>query len=263
MHRSFTSCMRRLYADESGNIAIVFAISSTLVLLAAGMAIDVGRTVSMNSRIGQAADAASLAAGRAMLDGKLNDTEVVALAKRYLKHNAESGGKLPGRYSEPNISINRELGSVHVDVDVRVPTTLSRISGRQELRAPVDNTTVFEQKDVEVAMALDVTGSMTESAGGGQRKIDALKKSFGTFVDKLLPEHMPDGRKVRIAVAPYSSGVNMPVRSLRGSCVGDWAEACWPGTCRASVAFFHQVLSRVQVKVGASAHVVHHGRQKD
>jgi Flp pilus assembly protein TadG len=201
--------MRRLYADESGNIAIVFAISSTLVLLAAGMAIDVGRTVSMNSRIGQAADAASLAAGRAMLDGKLNDTEVVALAKRYLKHNAESGGKLPGRYSEPNISINRELGSVHVDVDVRVPTTLSRISGRQELRAPVDNTTVFEQKDVEVAMALDVTGSMTESAGGGQRKIDALKKSFGTFVDKLLPEHMPDGRKVRIAVAPYSSGVNM------------------------------------------------------
>ncbi len=246
MHRSFTSCMRRLYADESGNIAIVFAISSTLVLLAAGMAIDVGRTVSMNSRIGQAADAASLAAGRAMLDGKLNDTEVVALAKRYLKHNAESGGKLPGRYSEPNISINRELGSVHVDVDVRVPTTLSRISGRQELRAPVDNTTVFEQKDVEVAMALDVTGSMTESAGGGQRKIDALKKSFGTFVDKLrFPNTCPTGARCASPSPPIrpASTCRFALCEVRALEIGPKHVG---RELAAQALRFHQVLSRVQ-----------------
>ena len=96
-----------------------------------------------------------------------------------------------------------------VDVGVRVPTTLSRLSGRTEMNAPVSTAAVFEQKDVEVAMALDVTGSMTEYTSDRVRKIDALKSSFKLFVDNLLPEHIADGRKVRVAVAPYSSGVNM------------------------------------------------------
>jgi Flp pilus assembly protein TadG len=209
MHRPLTSSVRNFAADERGNVAVLFAFMSTIILLVAGIAIDYARTVNMNSRIGAAADAATLAAGRAMLDGKLNDEEVETLAKSYVRVNAESGTAMQGTYSEPVISLDRELGSVKVDVGVRVPTTLSRLSGRTEMNAPVSTAAVFEQKDVEVAMALDVTGSMTEYTSDRVRKIDALKKSFKLFVNNLLPEHMPDGRKVRIAVAPYSSGVNM------------------------------------------------------
>jgi len=209
MHRLLTSSVQNFAADERGNVAVLFAFMSTIILLVAGIAIDYARTVNMNSRIGAAADAATLAAGRAMLDGKLNDEEVETLAKNYVRVNAESGSAMQGTYSEPVISLDRELGSVKVDVGVRVPTTLSRLSGRTEMNAPVSTAAVFEQKDVEVAMALDVTGSMSEYTSDRVRKIDALKKSFKLFVDNLLPEHMPDGRKVRVAVAPYSSGVNM------------------------------------------------------
>ncbi|MEO8421480.1 MAG: pilus assembly protein TadG-related protein, partial [Hyphomicrobium sp.] len=69
MHRPLTSSVRRFAADERGNVAVLFAFMSTIILLVAGIAIDYARTVNMNSRIGGAADAATLAAGRAMLDG--------------------------------------------------------------------------------------------------------------------------------------------------------------------------------------------------
>jgi len=209
MHRPLTSLARRFGGDERGNVAIIFGLTSTAILLAAGMAIDYARTTNMHTRIGSAADAATLAAGRALLDGKLDDDGVVQLAKDYVRTNAQSGGRLFGSYSDPQVSIDRETGSVKVDVGVTVPTTLSRISGVEEMHAPVSTAAVFGQSDVEVAMALDVTGSMTEYGPDGKRKIDALKSAFHAFADDLLPEHMPDGRKVRIAVAPYSSGVNL------------------------------------------------------
>ena len=209
MYRLLTSSARSFAADERGNVAVMFALMSTVILLVAGIAIDFARTVNMTSRIGAAADAATLAAGRAMLDGRLNDAQVRQLANSYLQHNAEASGAMPGKYSTPTITLNRDLGSVNVDLGVTVPTTLTRIAGHKEMTAPVSTAAVFEQKDVEVAMALDVTGSMTENAGGGQRKIDGLKFAFRRFVEKLIPEHKADGRKVRVAVAPYSSGVNM------------------------------------------------------
>jgi Flp pilus assembly protein TadG len=209
MYRLLTSTVRSFAIDERGNVAVMFALMSTVILLVAGIAIDFARTVRTSSRIGAAADAATLAAGRAMLDGKLNDAEVRKLANSFLRHNAEAGGTMSGEYAQPTITLNRDLGSVRVDVGVTVPTTLTRITGHKEMNAPVSTAALFEQKDVEVAMALDVTGSMTENAGGRQRKIDGLKFAFRRFVEKLIPEHKADGRKVRVAVAPYSSGVNM------------------------------------------------------
>ena len=202
MTRAINVLRPELRRRRARNVAVLFTFMSTIILLVAGIAIDYARTVNMSSRIGAAADAATLAAGRAMLDGKLDDQEVETLAKSYVLINAELGTAMQGTYSEPVISLYRELGSVKVDVAVRVPTTLSGLAGRTEMNAPVSTTAVFEQKDVEVAMALDVTGSMTEYTSDRVRKIDALKSSFKLFVDNLLPEHMPDGRKVRVAVRP-------------------------------------------------------------
>ena len=91
MHRLLTSSVRSFAADERGNVAVLFAFMSTIILFVAGIAIDYARTVNMNSRIGNAADAATLAAGCAMLDGKLNDEEVQTLAKSYVRLNAEAG----------------------------------------------------------------------------------------------------------------------------------------------------------------------------
>lgn len=218
MQRSLISFTQSFRRDEGGNVAIIFGLVSTVLLLAVGIAIDLARTTNMHARIAAAADAATLAAGRAMLDGKLSDGEVIELAKSYVHGNARNSRRsMFGTYGDPVVAIDRETGSVSIDVGVTVPTTAARISGVNELNAPVSVAAVFGQSDVEVAVALDVTGSMTEYGPDWKRKIDALKSSFETFVTKMLPEHKPDERKVRIAVAPYSSGVNLGNFAKRAS----------------------------------------------
>ncbi len=218
MHRPFIFSGSRFARDESGNVAIVFGLTATVILLALGIGLDVARTMNMNTRLATAADAATLAAGRAMLEGKMSDEEVIDLAKGFLHTNAKSSGRgMFGSYSEPVVTLDRDAGTVKIDLDVSVPTTASRISGIERLDVPVDSAGVFGQSDVEVAMALDVTGSMMDYGPDGKRKIDSLKKAFRAFIAELLPEHMPDGRKVRVAVAPYSSGVNLGNYAKRAS----------------------------------------------
>lgn len=203
------SIAKRFAADETGQVAVLFGIMAMAILLAAGIAVDYARTISMNSRIAAAADAASLAAGRALIEGKLDDEGVKQLAKQFLRANADARGALHGTYTEPEVTVDRNAGTVHIDVGVSVPTTVTRITGREQMDAPVETAAIFRQLDLEVSMALDVTGSMSEYTPDRKRKIDALKTAFSAFVDKLLPQHMADGRSVRIAVAPYSSGINM------------------------------------------------------
>ncbi len=209
MQATINSFIRRFGSNEEGTVAIVFALMSILILFAAGMAVDTARSFHMNARVGDAVDAATIAAGRALLDGKLSDGEVEERAAVYIRENIAAGGGSFGIYATPDIRIDRDAGTVTIDVDVNVPTTLTRLGGFRTLSAPISRTAVFDQKDIEVAMALDVTGSMRGYTSDGVRKIDALKKAFKTFADKLLPEQVLGERKVRIGVAPYSSGVNL------------------------------------------------------
>ena len=57
-------------------------------------------------------------------------------------------------------------------------------------------------------MALDITGSMNETVDG-KRKIDALKSAFEQFANRLIPEQKTGTNRVRIGLAPYSSGINL------------------------------------------------------
>lgn len=203
------SLIRRFGSNEEGTVVIVFALVSTLILFAAGMAVDTARNFHMNVAVGSAVDAAAIAAGRAVLDGNLSDGEIKERAAVYIKENVAAGGGNFGSYATPDIRIDRNAGTVTIDVEVNVPTTLTRLGGFKKLSEPISRTVVVDQKDIEVAMALDVTDSMRGSTSDGVRKIDALKKAFKTFADKLLPEQISGERKVRIGVAPYSSGVNL------------------------------------------------------
>jgi hypothetical protein len=64
--------------------------------------------------------------------------------------------------------------------------------------------TRFDQKDIELGMQLDLTGSMCMPCD----KIDALKDATRNLLSILLPEG-GTSNKVRIGFAPYSAGVNL------------------------------------------------------
>ena len=194
-------------ANEQGTVAMLFGLMASVLFFFAGMAIDYSRANDMKSRIVNAVDSASLAAGRALLDGKLNDAELVNLATNIFNENVKSVKKM-GSIGAPSVKIDRTGGAIDIDVQADVKMTLARIGGFEKLDIPVTSSAVYQQKDIEVGMALDITGSMNDVVGG-KRKIDALKSAFEKFADRLIPTQKSEAHRVRIGLAPYSAGVNV------------------------------------------------------
>lgn len=190
----------RFSRDDRGAVAPIFGLMAIALFFLTGMAIDFGRITHMRSKVAAAADGAALAAGRAMLDGRMSDAEVEELGRKFFFENINHGGKF-GDIKNVSFSLNREASSVTVHIDSSVPMTITKVQGFNEVNFPVDAAVSAEQHDIELAMALDVTGSMSGS------KIADLRTAATDLVDILIP----DGGtpyKVRIGLAPYSASVN-------------------------------------------------------
>jgi len=188
--------------DERGGVATIFGLMAIGLTMFAGVAIDYSWVNHERSRVAAALDSASLAAGKALFDGSLNDADVQRRAQAFFDQSMKVAERF-GTINSLDVQIDRANSGVTITVSV--PMTLTRLAGVNDFVFPVVASTSYEQQDIDLSMALDVTGSM-----GSAGKLDALKAAAQDLFDILLP----DGgklHKVRIALAPYSSGVNAGV----------------------------------------------------
>ncbi len=197
----FTSNIRSFRKDDRGGVTIIFGLMAVGLTMFAGIALDYSRINHERSRVASALDSAALAAGKALLDGRMSDADVQTMAQSYFDQNMKLAERF-GKIREFSVQIDRTTSAIQVSAEVEVEMTLTRLLGIDKTVFPVTASTSFDQKDIELSMALDITGSM-----GSPGKLDALKLASKDLFDIL----MPDGgtpNKVRIALAPYSSGVN-------------------------------------------------------
>lgn len=205
----------RFARDESGTIAILFGLMFTAFLGIVGVAIDVARAFHTDQRLTASLDAAALAAGRALIDGQLSEDEIRQLALKRLEENFNSGGGNFGSLSDANVTLNRATGAVTIDTTATVVAAMTGFLGWEKFTMPRQVAVIFDQKDIELSIQLDLTGSM---AG---RKLSDLKtalngRSLGYNADAgdqgLLDIMLPDeagANRVRIGLAPYAAGVNL------------------------------------------------------
>lgn len=190
---------RTFVSDEQGSIAILFGLMFMSVAFIVGMAVDYTRVTYAKSRIAAAADSAALAAGKAMLDARMSDDDIKVLANSFFDENLgaiKSFTDIKGI----DVNLNRGTGGVTINVDAEVPMTITRIGNFTEVGVPVMASTAYEERDIELAMALDITGSM------GGSKIADLKVAAKDLIDILIPE-AGGTNTVRIGLAPYAASV--------------------------------------------------------
>ena len=189
-------------ADERGTVAVTFGLMFLTLSFVSGMAIDYGRVIHAQSNFMAAADAAALSGGRALLNGTNTEDDVKAIALKFFEANIAEGGGVGATHDTPVIDVDKVSGGVTVSVTAKVPMTLTAIAGIEFINVPVTASTKVDHKDIELGLALDITGSMK-----GQ-KLKDLKAAAKDLVDILMPD---DGgtNKVRIGLAPYSAAVNV------------------------------------------------------
>lgn len=205
----------RFGSDPQGSVAMMFGLLLVCILLVAGLAVDFSRAVAVRARVGDAADSAALTAGRALIDGKMSLSEIEVLAARYFEENVKSVSGLAS-IDPPKITIDGYSGAVNIDVVTRINMTLTRIAGFRQIDFPVSTAAAFHLKDIEIGVALDVTGSMDEPVRG-TRKIDALKQAFESFADRIFTNRPQSRERVRVGLAPYSASINLGAYSAVAS----------------------------------------------
>lgn len=205
MRQSFnsrkTGWLALLARDRNGGTAITFGLAVIPLLFSAGLAIDSARGYRTKAQLSAALDAAALTTAKALRLQGLNDAELKVIAKKYFDANIVAQGSSSAAFSELTMVADHKTSTVTLSAKAMLPTTIGRLMDVDSLDLPGQSTAVYDARDVELAMMLDVSGSMSGS------KIEALRASAKDLVKIILTAN-EGGAKHKIAIAPYSTAVN-------------------------------------------------------
>lgn len=195
--------------SESGTVAVTFGLMASCLFLFVGLAVDMSRVQHVRSQVQSSLDAASLAAAKLLDSQTVTASDVQALAYAYFQANLKSdrldSAKVSNFVATPDFS----TGMVKATVDVEIPMFFtSAVNSIKSVNIAPSAAANYKTLRIEVAMVLDVTGSMNDPSADGTPKINALKTTAKDFIDALY-SHNPQADFVRVGLVPYSAAINI------------------------------------------------------
>lgn len=202
--RAYFIPIKRIVDDQAGAVALIFAIACAGLMMCVGLAIDVARHESFASRLQQSLDSTALAAAKMLSDPNANDEEIQQRADAFFRAHAQTIGIASTNISALKIAIDRTQSSVEVLANVRASSLFGGFFSIPRLQQITRRSkVVYDMTAVELAMVLDITGSMATKG-----KLQDLKHASKDVIDTLFDGALND-TNVKIALAPYSAAVNV------------------------------------------------------
>jgi Flp pilus assembly protein TadG len=207
---------RAFWRGRDGNVAMMWALMGSVLVGLLGITVDFTRAQMLRAQMQNAVDGAALAAAR----------DVMTEAQREEAVQAYFDAEMGELGANATLTISDIPGTNEVNVSARMPMPLSiaRIVRDEDWILHVDSDAERSGVNVEVALVLDVTGSMS-----GQRIID-LRAAATDLVDTVIRDQQTPYYS-KIALVPYSMGVNVGnyADDARGDIVGpaDVEAAAW------------------------------------
>jgi Flp pilus assembly protein TadG len=202
----FAVAGRRLARNERGNTMAVIAGAIIPLTAVIGGGLDVARAHLAQSRLSQACDAAALAGRRAMSNEDIETAKPEAT--KFFNFNFPQGYMGTAAFT-PTIT-KPDTGTVKVEAQTTVPTTIMKIFKQGSIPIKVDCDATQNFDNIDIVLVLDVTGSMDQSING-EKKIVSLRKAVMALYDELASAQTQltaQGLRLRYAVVPYSMTVN-------------------------------------------------------
>ena len=194
---------KHFHRNDRGSVAIIFALTCVVLLTVIGLAVDSARYHSLASRMQQALDGASLAAARMLADPEVSDGDIQERARSYFDAAIQTFGIESRSIAPLRLVIDRTESAIEIDGKVEFPTLFGGIAGLPSMHVLNQKSkVVYDVTNVELAMVLDITGSMNSKG-----KLNDLKIAAKDVVDTLFDGALSDSN-IRIALAPYSAAVN-------------------------------------------------------
>src|SRR3954467_12649293 len=212
---------RNFTAARGGNVMLTFALSTIPIFGLVGAAVDYSRANSAKAAMQAAVDATALMLSK----------DAVTLTSAQMNQKAtDYFYAMFNRTEVTNIAITPVYSTTDATQLVltgtgKVPTTLTRILGFQQLNIGVSSTIRWGNNRLRVALVLDNTGSMASS-----NKMTALKTATNDLLTQLKNAATTNG-DVYVSIVPFVKDVNIGSSNYNASWI-DWSE--WDsnnGTC--------------------------------
>lgn len=183
---------------------MVMGLSILALAAALGLAIDAARGYTAKSKLQGALDAAALAGGQAF---SLNDDDPPSVARMFFDSN------YPNEYMGGGITafsavIEEASDNMVVEATIEIPTTFMQIFGIDEITVASNSVVATSHTSLELALVVDVTGSMNWLDSNGDVKIDSLKTAGATLLNAIYDDNM-SLPGVYISLVPYRAAVNV------------------------------------------------------
>ncbi len=196
---------QRFLNNRDGNIAMLFAFMSGMLFLFIGGAVDYARWNAVRADMVESMDAASLAVAQlAASDPSLTNVELIDYGTKFFNENFKYESKVNGFSLDFNLANKAVISTC---IQGNLDTHLLRVAGITKL--DVDNCVEITRRGsgrVELALVLDVTGSMNSSISG-KKKIDSLKDAVTEMLDVMYGTD-PTSTNIKLAVVPFNAYVN-------------------------------------------------------
>ncbi|MGR3512565.1 MAG: TadE/TadG family type IV pilus assembly protein [Paracoccaceae bacterium] len=197
------TAMARFQKNDDGSFTIFGLFIFLLLIMIAGLGIDLMRYEHQRVGVQNTLDTAVVAATRLNQEADTN-AEVTALVKDYF---VKAGYDPDIVQVAPNIEIpaggdEETLRTVTARVDFAMDTAFMNMLGIDELPGIVGGGAREGQQLIEIAMVLDISGSM-----GWGTKLDDMQEAAKSFVSMVLQNNGED--RVMISIVPYNAQVHI------------------------------------------------------
>lgn len=183
---------------------MIIGLSITVLIGALGLAVDTTRGYTVQSRLQGAVDAAALAGAKAHVEDAGN---VSAEARMFFDANYAKD-YMGGRVTDFDANVDEDSENMVVEASVTLPTTFMQIFGIRELNVSSEAQVNAAHTNLELALVVDVTGSMNDPDGSGELKIDSLQKA-GLTLTKTIYGDKTSLPGVYLSLVPYRAAVNI------------------------------------------------------
>ena len=149
--------LRSFARDANGNVAILFGITLIPILIGVGVAVDYGRALIVRERMNDAADAAGLAIGSwpNLTQDQLKTKAQQFFAANYPPTTLGTVGTLNVTFAGNDIKVS---------VSGSVDTTFMQLANIDTLNVGASSTITKKERNIELVLVLDTTGSMGQGA---------------------------------------------------------------------------------------------------
>jgi Flp pilus assembly protein TadG len=199
LHGLLLKRLRALRSEERGNVMVMFGFALVPVIGLTGATIDYSRATSARQVLNAAVDSAALMAARDA--SKLSDSEVRSRIDKWITANLH--GESAKGFTSATTVIDRAARTIAIEAQLSIDTSLTRLIGQDAMTLKSKSQSTWGTNTIELALALDNTGSMASSG-----KMTALKTASLNLID-IMKDATIATDQIRISVVPFATQVKI------------------------------------------------------